>query len=65
MDQHPSTNGVPHLQLLRNQLEGHPATAVRCDGAKIPYRLEEGEAEGGGEGEGRGQGIVVHMAHTA
>ena len=55
MDQHPSPNGVPHLQLLRNQLEGRPATAVRCDGAKVPYRLGEEEAEGGREGGGTGQ----------
>ena len=57
MDQHPSSNDVPHLQLLGHQLEGRPATAVRCDGAKVPCWLRrEGEKRrgrrGGGEEEG-------------
>ena len=58
MDQHPSPNGVPHLQLLRNQLEGRPATAVRCDGAKVPYRLGGG---GGRRVEGRGRERAVEQ----
>ena len=35
-------------------MEGSPGTAIRCDGAKVPYWL------GGGGGE---KILVVHMSH--
>ena len=55
MHQHPSTNGIPHLQLLGHQLEGRPATAIRFDGAEVSHRLGSGGV--GGRGQGRWEGI--------